>query len=355
MNFKKSLVYLLILIMAVCLVLPVAAFAAEPGVIIIGGNSAPSSTLPATLPSEPPMTITNGIVIGGYTPPSTIPAGGIVVPQDEKAARLPTVTKDPTSETVEPGDAAVFLAYADGADYVTWYVTVPDSYNRYPAVDIGAYIYGMSSSGGNTERLVLYGLTDAMDGFLVDAEFSNANGTVRTASARINVKAPEATPTPEPTPTPTPAPTPTPTPAPTPTPTPKPSTAGTSGSSGSSNVNGPGALGNGQYSSPSNGNYNMPSSGSSNAGYTSITGTTGSGITDSPVNTATRTHTGAYVLAAAAGVVILGAIAVMALYMKGKISLGKFEQLLGGNTEEDVFGNSGEFYDPKDFKDGQDL
>ena len=347
MNFKKSLVYLLILIMAVCLVLPVAAFAAEPGVIIIGGNSAPSSTLPATLPSEPPMTITNGIVIGGYTPPSTIPAGGIVVPQDEKAARLPTVTKDPTSETVEPGDAAVFLAYADGADYVTWYVTVPDSYNRYPAVDIGAYIYGMSSSGGNTERLVLYGLTDAMDGFLVDAEFSNANGTVRTASARINVKAPEATPTPEPTPTPTPA--------PTPTPTPKPSTAGTSGSSGSSNVNGPGALGNGQYSSPSNGNYNMPSSGSSNAGYTSITGTTGSGITDSPVNTATRTHTGAYVLAAAAGVVILGAIAVMALYMKGKISLGKFEQLLGGNTEEDVFGNSGEFYDPKDFKDGQDL
>lgn len=97
----------------------------------------------------------------------------------------------------------------------------------------------------------------------------------------------------------------------------------------------------------------MPSSG----GYSSITGTSGSGITDSPValNTATRSHTGAYVLAAAAGVVILGAIATMALYMKGKISLGKFEQLLGGNAEEDVFGNSGEFYDPKDFKDGQDL
>ena len=79
--------------------------------------------------------------------------------------------------------------------------------------------------------------------------------------------------------------------------------------------------------------------------YTSLTGTEGSGIT-AITNTgiSTRSYMGAYILAAAALLVILGAIAVMALYMKGKISLGKFEESPDNNGDGD------EFYNPDDFK-----
>lgn len=97
----------------------------------------------------------------------------------------------------------------------------------------------------------------------------------------------------------------------------------------------------------------MPTSGADNTdtgsgtSYNSLTGTEGSGIVaTNNTSTPVRTHTGAYVLAAAAGAVIIGAVAVMALYMKGKISLGKFEQILGGSEGAE---NSGEFYDPSEF------
>ena len=64
------------------------------------------------------------------------------------------------------------------------------------------------------------------------------------------------------------------------------------------------------------------------------------------VGVGTRSYTGAYILAAAAALVIIGAILVMALYMRGKISLGKFEDVLNDNN-----GDGDEFYNPDDFKD----
>ena len=78
--------------------------------------------------------------------------------------------------------------------------------------------------------------------------------------------------------------------------------------------------------------------------YTSLTGSNGSGITNTVAGVSARSYMGAYILAAAALLVILGAIAVMALYMKGKISLGKFEQV------PDNDGDGDEFYNPDDFK-----
>ena len=102
----------------------------------------------------------------------------------------------------------------------------------------------------------------------------------------------------------------------------------------------------------------MPTSGQSSSGnadasstpYTSLTGSSGSGITNTSTNQG-RSYTGAYILAAAAAAVIIGAIAVMALYMRGKISLGKFEQILGGEQSSDNNGDGDEFYNPDDFKD----
>ena len=85
---------------------------------------------------------------------------------------------------------------------------------------------------------------------------------------------------------------------------------------------------------------------SSGSTYTSLTGSNGSGITNTVAGVGTRSYTGAYILAAAAALVIIGAILVMALYMRGKISLGKFEDVLNDNN-----GDGDEFYNPDDFKD----
>lgn len=302
------------------------------------------------------ISVSNGaggnIVIGGGTTPASGDGSnmaGIVTQHTPTPATTPTVTKNPTSEQVEAGGSAVFVARADNAATVTWYVTSPGG-TRYNAANIGQYINGVYATGANGERLVLYGLNEKMDGYTVEAEFSNANGTTRSTAAWISVTAPSPTPSPTPTPTPaptaTPLPTPTPTPASTPTPTPRAAQLPSSGS-GTSNVNGFGVMGSGT------GTPEMPTSGADNTdtgsgtSYNSLTGTEGSGIVaTNNTSTPVRTHTGAYVLAAAAGAVIIGAVAVMALYMKGKISLGKFEQILGGSEGAE---NSGEFYDPSEF------
>ena len=340
MKIKKALSLLFVIVLSLCLLAP-AALAAGNGNIIIGGGSNPAPVISA--PGTPePYTGNGGVVItGGNNPPAVIP-GKTPTPEIYVSGNAPIVTKDPSSETCDPGDAVVFVAHADNAESINWYVTVPDSYNRYPAADIGMYIAGMYSSGADTDRLVLYGIAKEMNGFMVDAEFTNSAGVSRTATAWINVnQTPEPTATPEPTPTPTPAPTPTPMP-----------TTGT-GNGGTSNGNGPGALGNGQYASNGSQPHDMPSS----EGYNSLTGTEGSGISNVAVSEkpAAKSHTGAYVLAAGAGAVILGAVAIMALYMKGKISLGKFEQLIGGSEGSDAFDNSGDFYNPDDFHDGGEI
>ena len=87
--------------------------------------------------------------------------------------------------------------------------------------------------------------------------------------------------------------------------------------------------------------------GSSGTTYTSLIDQQGSGITGTIAGVSSRNYMGAYIMAAAALLVILGAIAVMALYMRGKISLGKFEQAM---EEDNNNGDGDEFYNPDDFK-----
>lgn len=364
---KKSLSFFLVFI--ICVVLTFSTGAYATGLILSADtpNGAPPATIPA--PSSPDTNFSvnaNGkIVISGSngSPSSNQDKNdsGIVLVTPKEVPQTPVITKNPSGETVEDGGNAVFLARADYATNYIWYVLDAAGSMRYPAANIGQYFDGVVSTGANTERLVLYGLKNEMDGFMVQCEFSNAYGSEMSSPARFSVLAPTPTPTPVPTATPTPMPTSTPMPTPTPTQSPKNVTVngGGSGTQGTSNTNGAGVM------------SNKPSTVSSNAsapeepagvGYSSLTGTTGSGINDVAVTNAasvngterasgTSAGTGAYILAAAAGAVIIGAIAIMALYMKGKISLGKFENIMNGSetTESDMF-EGNEFYNPDDFK-----
>ena len=317
------------------------------------------------------------VTVGGTTAATATPrpnstVNGIVIqtPQPETvyyySSNLPVITKDPYSDTASDDGTIVFTARADNYTSISWYLINPTTYERYPAASIGSYLANVSCTGANSERLVISGLYDDMDGFYVQADFTNGYGTTQTATARMTVSLPEATPTPTPVPTATPMPTATPTPAPTETPL-----AGTTGSTGSgtgvSSSNGTGVMSSGGASTAGIAGADvMPTSGvasesqdptATGTSYSSLTGTQGSGITNTSNTTtgsvAGASYTGAYILAAAAGLVIIAAVIIMALYMKGKISLGKFEQVLGGSEAKDgdVFGEDSEFYNPDDFKD----
>lgn len=285
-------------------------------------------------------------LIGG--PLDSASTGGFVPPVTQEASVAPEITKHPGSEDKKTGESTSFIARAYPYDNVYWMAIDPNG--EHVAVDsIGDKITGVTFTGTHSEQLFINNLTDAINGWKFYAVFSNNFGTTITGEAEVRVPA-EPTPTPMPTPTPTPEPTPTPTPAPTPTAVlPTSGGSGTGSSSSGSGSSGGSMLGSGAV---------MPTSGQSSSGnadvsstpYTSLTGSSGSGITNTSANQG-RSYTGAYILAAAAAAVIIGAIAVMALYMRGKISLGKFEQILGGEQSSDNNGDGDEFYNPDDFKD----
>ena len=376
MKTNKLLSVFLIMILAASMLFSVSAFATYPPIYVsgddylTGGNGNPPAIISGSEadssgsysnPVQTPTVVqspSNGSgpkLVGGPLDGSS--ASGSYVYQTDRVP--PTVTKDPYSETKEVGESTSFIVHANNYTSVVWYAINPVTYERINAYNIGNYVEGVSATGTQSEQLYINGITEKLNGWLFQAEFSNEYGTVPTAMARITVNAPEATPTPTPPPTPTPTPVPTPTPTPAPTPTAAlPSSGGNSGSgssqsqtgtvtNGGSSTNGTGVMSNGQGAvMPTSGAQATDDGSSSGSTYTSLTGSNGSGITNTVAGVGTRSYTGAYILAAAAALVIIGAILVMALYMKGKISLGKFEDVLNDNN-----GDGDEFYNPDDFKD----
>ena len=369
----------IVLVVAVCslLMISVSAFATDGTIIISGGSSGSNPPLYIggdngsifTEPQTGTSSAGNIIISGGSgthsssgTPSN---AGTIYVNPDttiNSQTTSPVITKNPGSETVESGKSAVFTAYADNATAITWYLTDASGSFRIPAAAVGQYIKGAAAQGAYSERLTLSGISEGMNGWIVQAEFSNGSGSAMTSGAWISVTA--AAPTPTPTPSATNTPMPTATPMPSATPTPFVNNTGGASAGGTSNTNGTGVISNKPGTVSSNASApKEPTSGANGAsgnasgkdsGYNSITGSDGSGIDDAKVtntagmSTEEKSHTGAYVLAAAAGAVIIGAVAVMGLYMKGKISLGKFENIIGGEEEANPDGS--EFYNPDDFK-----
>ena len=278
---------------------------------------------------------------------------------------LPQIQKDPTSETDrEAGTSTSFIARASNATGYQWFAIAPVTFQSIPVEQLGDQIegvgFGVTENRGNLLETTLHvnSLNEKINGWQFQCRFTNGEGREAwTSRVSVSVTAPAATPTPMPTPTPTPAPTPTPTPAPTPTAV-MPSSGGsginnngtgTVTTGGSSSTNGTGVMssnGSGAVMPTSGARVTETGNGTDDPIYTSLTGTSGSGITGLTTNVSSRSYMGAYILAAAALLVILGAIAVMALYMKGKISLGKFEQA----PDENNSGDGDEFYNPDDFK-----
>lgn len=102
-----------------------------------------------------------------------------------KGASIPTVTKSPTSESVEEGGRALFVARASDANSITWYISKDGT--TYSAGEAPYYFTGLTVSGTNAETLVLNNIPKSMDGWMTQAKFTGSAGSVYSGQARINV------------------------------------------------------------------------------------------------------------------------------------------------------------------------
>lgn len=105
----------------------------------------------------------------------------------QQPALAPVLTKSPTDETVYQGSSAKFIARADDADRIDWYLVEPGSYSAYSLPEAASYIRGLQYSGAGNELLELKNIPLEMDGWKVEALFTNRYGTVMSESATITV------------------------------------------------------------------------------------------------------------------------------------------------------------------------
>ena len=102
-------------------------------------------------------------------------------------SNLPRVTKSPTSETVQEGGKATFVAHAANATGITWRLVSSDGMATINASAASMYFDGVSVWGLGTDSLTISNIPANMNHWQVEAMFDGPNGPVYSAGARISV------------------------------------------------------------------------------------------------------------------------------------------------------------------------
>jgi len=105
-----------------------------------------------------------------------------VIPQEDA---LPVVTKHPTSETVEEGGEAVFVAKAKYAQEYLWRLIAPDG-STYDCTYIHNYFQGLKVTGATTGRITLSNIPLELNGSRLRCLFT-AGYTVASEEATLFV------------------------------------------------------------------------------------------------------------------------------------------------------------------------
>ena len=111
--------------------------------------------------------------------PFNTTSGGITQPGKVR------VTKSPTSESVPYGGSCIFIAHADNATSVTWYIANADASLITTAAEAPRRVAGLYVSGSSSDTLSLSGIPSWMNGCQVQACFTGEGGPVYTEAARI--------------------------------------------------------------------------------------------------------------------------------------------------------------------------
>jgi|GEM_PF-2218444 len=96
-------------------------------------------------------------------------------PEEPTAIPGPNITKHPGGETVSELATAIFVARADGAAEIEWYIVAPRGVS-YKAEQITELFPRMAVAGQGTETLTLYTIPADFNGWQVEAHFKNSAG-----------------------------------------------------------------------------------------------------------------------------------------------------------------------------------
>lgn len=121
-----------------------------------------------------------------------------VTVKEKTPSSKPKITKHPTGEDVLTGGGCSFIARADGADSITWYLVSGDGNTTLKAKDAPKTHAGLKVSGSSEEKLKLSKIPASLDGWKAYAVFKNSVGSATTHKADINVTDAVKTVTPEP-------------------------------------------------------------------------------------------------------------------------------------------------------------
>lgn len=103
------------------------------------------------------------------------------------AGPAPEITKDPTGETLMEGDSAMFIARADNAEKIEWFLV--DKRNNYFAPGYVSSLYsGFSFHGRNSEVFEIYNVPLELDGWSAVCIFSNGSESIESSPAKITVE-----------------------------------------------------------------------------------------------------------------------------------------------------------------------
>ena len=113
-------------------------------------------------------------------------------PTPAPASNLPTITKNPTDESVLEGGACWFIAKYTNAKWAVWHFVSPDGGTdwEYSSKDLAAKFPYLKISGGMTYMLKLENIPVGMNGWKCYCRFSNDNGYTDSARAGLSVSVP---------------------------------------------------------------------------------------------------------------------------------------------------------------------
>lgn len=164
----------LLFVFCACSVLPETAPKAEPTAApVVTAEPTPAAT-PAPTPVPTPVS----------TPvPTPTPTP---VPTPAPAANI-SITKHPTGETLGAGGKTWFIAHAENAESLTWQLRDPNG-NAYSMAEAMNVNPGLRLDALDNDTIAVANVPESLDGWSVEAVFSNAAGSVTTNPAKITVE-----------------------------------------------------------------------------------------------------------------------------------------------------------------------
>ena len=152
-----------------------------------GGEAQDFANVVTIVSTPGPATVPAGAYVPAYTPvPTPLPTPA-PTPVPTQAPNLVRITKSPTSETVEEGGSAMFIAYAENYDSIVWITVSPDKQTSYEIGDARRQFGNLGISGQGTSTLSLSNIPYEMNGWRIQAYFTGNGGPLYTAGAYLTV------------------------------------------------------------------------------------------------------------------------------------------------------------------------